>query len=65
MTPRWFRLTISDELLRRMTREQYYTTRSYMRLCERRIAGRIDEKEIDRCYFSAATYGLGFMKQIV
>lgn len=44
ITPRWFRLTIPNEMARKMTRKEYYAARSWLRQCERIAAAEMSNK---------------------
>lgn len=39
---KWFRLTIPDEILRKMTRAEYYKAQSWVRLCARQISSNLE-----------------------
>lgn len=45
MDNHWFRLTLPDEMLRKMTRKQYYQVQSWLRLARRRVR---EEIEVDQ-----------------
>lgn len=61
---RWFKLTIPDDVMRRMKRDEYYRVRSYLRKLERQIAARIDHEQIARAHHDLMVYGYAEYKVI-
>jgi hypothetical protein len=52
-----FHLTMPEEKMRKLNREQYYKAQSYLRLVARTMKANIDEEAIQKSFSDLVMYG--------